>query len=241
LAPTRASPQRRLSSKTMTNCETTVSTIVRIRKSVAHACEDGTETTKVIDVQFDKDTLMFSAELPEYVAKHNGNMIDPMTVVSDTGNGAISIYEIRCAEYSRWRLGMNAPTQLWIGTFTGASDFVRTAFGFSSVCGIGATPVKVLPDGQMVAVLDDGSIGGPVGSKASATQPVLVDDTPEHRAKVQQLADSIQRAADILTALNLASNPTDYLMAIGDDWRQAPVPKQAELDLKPVVDEDDEL
>jgi len=30
-------------------------------------------------------------------------------------------------------------------------------------------------------------------------------------------------------------------MAIGDNWQQPPLAKQAELDLKPVVTDDDEL
>ena len=211
-----------------------------IRKSVTHSTEDGTLGTKVIDVFLDEDTMMFSANLPSYVAAMSSLSKCVSPIVEDTARAVIDTYEVCCEEYSRWEAGKQAPTQLWIGTYTSAGDFARTAFGFTAACGIGATPVKVLPNDQMLAVLDDGSLGGPVGPKGGALQPVVVADTPEIRAKVKSLADSIQRAADILNGLGLAANPVGYLMAIGDNW-QSPAPKQLALDLKPVVTDDDEL
>lgn len=222
------------------NCEAVMPNVITIRKSVTHSTEDGTLGTKVIDVFLDEDTMMFSAHLPPYVAEMtSAKCISP--IVEDTARDVISTYEVCCEEYSRWEAGKRAPTQLWIGTYTSVGDFARTAFGFTAACGIGATPVKVLPNDQMLAVLDDGSLGGPVGPKGGALQPVVVADTPEIRAKVKSLADSIQRAADILNGLGLAANPVGYLMAIGDNWQQPPLAKQAELDLKPVVTDDDEL
>ena len=222
----------------MTNCETDVSKFT-IRKSVSHVDEDGTMGATVIDVRFDEDTMMFTADLPPYVAA----MTSPKCsnpIVEETAREVIDTYEVCCDEYSRWDAGSKAPTRLWIGTYVNAGDFARSAFGFTAACGIGATPVKVLPNGQMLAVLDDGSLGGPVGPKGSVHQPVVIDDTPEHREKVQRLAGSIQRAADILTGLGMAANPDEYLMAISDNW-QSPAPKQLKLDLNPVVTEDDEL
>ena len=215
--------------------------VITIRKSVTHSTEDGTLGTKVIDVFLDEDTTLFSAHLPSYVAAMSSlsKCINP--IVEDTAKAVVDTYEVCCEEYSRWEAGKQAPTQLWIGTYTSAGDFARTAFGFTAACGIGATPVKVLPNDQMLAVLDDGSLGGPVGPKGGARMPVVVADTPEIRAKVKSLADSIQRAADILDGLGLAANPVGYLMAIGDNWQQPPLAKQLALDLKPVVTDDDEL
>jgi hypothetical protein len=210
-----------------------------IRKSVFHADEDGKHGAQVIDVTFNSETLLFSATLPDHVASYNGTVIDK-EITGDTAQGVIETYEIRCDEYSRWRLSVNAPQQLWIEIYSMAGDFARQMFDFTYCCGIGATAVKMLPDGQMVRVLDDGSFGGPVGSKGGTFQPVLIDDTPEHRAKVQTLAASIQRAADILTGLRTAANPGEYLMAIREDWQQQ-APVQGELPIEPIVGEDDEL
>ena len=210
-----------------------------IRKSVFHVDADGKPGSQVIDVRFNSGTLMFSAMLPDHVTTHNGTVVD-REITGDTATGVIETYEIRCEEYSRWRLSVDAPTQLWIGIYSMAGEFAKSAFGFTQCVGIGFTPVKRLPSGDMVQVLDDGSLGGPVGSKGHTFQPVLIDDTPEHRAKVQALAASIQRAADILAGLRFAADPGEYLMAIREDWQpQAPV--QGELPLEPVVDEDDEL
>jgi hypothetical protein len=211
-----------------------------IRKSVFHADEDGKPGSQVIDVTFNAETLLFSATLPDHVTSYNGTVIDK-GVTGDTAQGVIETYEIRCDEYSNWRLSVNVPTQLWIGIYSMAGEFARQMFGFTNCCGIGATPVKMLPNGQMVQVLDDGSLGAPCGSKGGTFQPVLIDDTPDHRAKVQTLAASIQRASDILAGLRIAADPGEYLMAIREDWQQQQTPVQGELPLEPVVDEDEEL
>jgi hypothetical protein len=216
-------------------CEATMSNIFTIKKSVFHANEDGTSGSQIIDVTFNADTMLFSAMLPAHVANYNGNEIDP-ELTGDTAQGVIETYEIRCDEYSRWRLSIGVPTQLWIGIYSMSGEFAKQTFGFTHCCGIGATPVKALPDGRMIAVREDGMLGGPVGSKGSVFQPVLIADTPEHRAKVQALADSIQRAADILADLRIAADPAAYLMQISDDWAP-PKPVQATLpfDAPPVV------
>ena len=210
-----------------------------VRKTVFHVDADGKPGSQVIDVRFNSGTLMFSAMLPDHVTTHNGTVVD-REITGDTATGVIETYEIRCEEYSRWRLSVDAPTQLWIGIYSMAGEFAKIAFGFMQACGIGFTPVKVLSNGDMVQVLDDGSLGGPCGSKGGTFKPVLIEDTPEHRAKVQALAVSIQRAADILVGLRTAANPGEYLMAIREDW-QPQTPVQGELPLEPVADEDDEL
>lgn len=198
-----------------------------IKKSVFHANEDGTSGSQIIDVAFDDQTMLFSAVLPAHVAKYNGNEID-REISGDTAQGVIETYEIRCDEYSRWRLAINVPTQLWIGMHITVGDFARETFGFTQVCGIGATPVKVLPDGKMLRVLDDGSLSTPVGSTGSVLQPVLIEDTPQHRAKVEELANSIQVADRILAGLRIAVDPAQYLMQIRNDWA-LPAPVQGEL------------
>lgn len=167
-----------------------------IRKSVFHCDEDGKPGSQIIDVRFNTGTLLFSAMLPAHVANYNGMTIYP-EIMGDTAQGVIETYETLCDEYSRWRLAIDAPTQLWIGTYSMAGEFAKSTFGFTHACGIGATPVKALPNGQMIEARDDGSLGNPVGNKGGS-MPVLIAYKPEHRAKVASLAASIQRAADIL-------------------------------------------
>ena len=120
-----------------------------------------------------------------------------------------------------------------------AGEFAKSTFGFTHACGIGATPVKALPNGQMIEARDDGSLGNPVGNKGGS-MPVLIADTPEHRAKVTSLAASIQRAADILVGLNTAANPAEYLMSIRSDW-EPNEPVQGELPLVVADPDDDDL
>ena len=219
-------------------CEADVSNNFTIRKSVFHCDEDGKPGSQIIDVTFNRYTLMFSAMLPAHVANYNGTTIDP-EITGDTAQGVIETYEIRCDEYSRWRLAIDAPTQLWIGTYSMAGEFAKSTFGFTHACGIGTTPVKVLPNGQMIEVLADGSIGNAVGNQG-ASMPVLIEDTPAHRAKVASLAAGIQQAADILAGLRIAANPAEYLMSIRGDW--APVePVRGELPLDVVSPDDDDL
>jgi hypothetical protein len=214
-----------------------------IKKSVFHANEDGTSGSQIIDVTFNAESMVFSVMLPPHVADYNGNAMDP-EISGDTAQGVIETYEVRCDEYSRWRLSIGLPTQLWIGVYLTAGDFAKQTFGFTHVCGIGASPVKVLPDGGMIEVRDDGSLGNPVGSKGSVFQPVLIEDKPDHRAKVQALAQSIQQAADILAGLRIAVDPAAYLMQISETWAP-PAPFQAALPFDPPVvkatDDDDEL
>ena len=221
-----------------TICEAAVSNNFTIRKSVFHCDEDGKPGSQIIDVTFNGDTLLFSAVLPAHAASYNGTTIDA-EITGDTAQGVIETYEIRCDEYSRWRLAVAVPTRLWIGIYGTAGEFAQTTFGFTNVCGIGATPVKVPASGQMVEVLDDGSIGNAVGNQG-ASMPVLIADTPEHRAKVASLAASIQRAADILAGLRIAADPAEYLMAIRDDWTPNE-PVRGELSLEVVPPEDDDL
>lgn len=209
-----------------------------IRKSVFHCDEDGKPGSQIIDVTFNADTLLFSAKLPAHVAKYQCTTID-VEITGDTAQGVIETYEIRCDEYGRWRLAIAVPTRLWIGIYSVPGDFAKTTLGFTNACGIGATPVKVLASGQMFEALNDGSIGNAVGDQG-ASMPVLIADTPEHRAKVASLAASIQRAADILAGLRIAADPAEYLMAIRDDWTPNE-PVQGELPLEVVRPEDDDL
>lgn len=221
-----------------TICEATVSNNFTIRKSVFHCDEDGKPGSQIIDVTFNADTLLFSAMLPAHAANYNGTTIDA-EITGDTAQGVIETYEIRCDEYSRWRLALAVPTRLWIGIYTTPGEFAKTTFGFTNACGIGATPVKVLANGQMIEALDDGSIGNAVGNQG-ALMPVLIEDTPEHRAKVASLAASIQRAADILAGLRIAANPAEYLMAIRGDWTQNEA-VQGELPFEVAPPNDDDL
>ena len=209
-----------------------------IRKSVFHCDEDGKPGSQIIDVRFNTGTLLFSAMLPAHVANYNGMTIDP-EIMGDTAQGVIETYETLCDEYSRWRLAIDAPTQLWIGTYSTADEFTKSTFGFTHACGIGATPVKALPNGQMIEARDDGSLGNPVGNKGGS-MPVLIADTPEHRAKVASLAASIQQAADILAGLRTAANPAEYLMSIRSDWKPNE-PVQGELPLVVAEPDDDDL
>lgn len=209
-----------------------------IRKSVFHCDEDGKPGSQIIDVRFNTGMLLFSAMLPAHVANYNGMTIDP-EIMGDTAQGVIETYETLCDEYSRWRLAIDPPTQLWIGTYSMAGEFAKSTFGFTHACGIGATPVKALPNGQMIEARDDGSLGNPVGNKGGS-MPVLIADKPEHRAKVASLAASIQQAADILAGLNTAVDPAEYLMSIRSDW-EPNEPVQGELPLVVADPDDDDL
>jgi hypothetical protein len=209
-----------------------------LRKSVFHCDEDGKPGSQIIDVRFNTGTLLFSAMLPAHVANYDYKGSDP-EITGDTAQGVIETYEIRCDEYSRWRLAIDAPTQLWIGTYSMACEFAKIAFGFMHACGIGATPVKALQNGQMIEVLDDGSLGNLMGNKGGSMS-VLIADTPEHRAKVASLAASVQQAADILAGLRTAADPAEYLMNIRSDW-EPNEPVQGELPLAIVEPDDEEL
>jgi hypothetical protein len=243
--PTKKTPHLKL----VTGTE--VSGTVVIKKSVFHANEDGTTETKVIGVHLNTESDTFEIVLPEHLViyrssgEEGGNLA---TVRATTAAEVVSRYESISENYSRWRLSLNGERMLWVGTHAKLSDFARTTFGIDASVSLGLKPVSRYTDkthGDSIVVID--KQGNPQGevTPLSIANPILIADTPENRAKVQSLIDSITQAAAVIDGARSAPDPAAYIQAINDKW-STDTPVQPDLFTSatpappPAVNPDDE-
>lgn len=231
--PTKKTPHLKL----VTGTE--VSGTVVIKKSVFHANEDGTTETKVIGVNLHTDSDTFEIELPEHLAEYQTGPGDNTLrqLRATTAAEVVSRYESISENYSRWRLSLNGERLLWVGTHAKLSEFARSVFGIDASVALGVKPVSRYVDkthGDSIVVIDEQ--GNPKGdlTPVALANPILIADTPENRAKVQSLIDSIAQAAAVIDGARNAADPAAYIQAINDKWStETPAPQ-------PAVNPDDE-
>lgn len=229
---------------------TEVSGTVVIKKSVFHANEDGTTEIKVIGVNLHTDSDTFEIELPEHLADYRTGPGDNTLrqLRATTAAEVVSRYESISENYSRWRLSLNGERLLWVGTHAKLSDFARTTFGIDASVSLGLKPVSRFTDkthGDSIVPVDEE--GNPKGdlTPISLANPILIADTPENRAKVQSLIDSIAQAAAVIDGARNAADPAAYIQAINDKW-STETPVQPDLFTSatpsppPAVNPDDE-
>ncbi len=215
--PTKKTPHLKL----VTGTE--VSGTVVIKKSVFHANEDGTTETKVIGVNLHTDSDTFEIELPEHLADYRTGPGDNTLrqLRATTAAEVVSRYESISENYSRWRLSLNGERLLWVGTNAKVSEFARSVFGIDASVALGVKSVSRYADkthGDSIVVIDEQ--GNPKGdlTPVALANPILIADTPENRAKVQSLIDSIAQAAAVIDGARAATDPAAYIQAINDKW-----------------------
>lgn len=183
---------------------------MEFNRSMMTVDEAGICSTDEILVRFSDDDL-FSINLPSHVA----SFLDiDCRVSGDTIVKTVELYEDKCDQYSKQRLSaVSTPMLLITGNWH--YTFGKQGSGVE----LGWMPVMqfVSPDGEMhvMTVRNDGTLGETWNDPFPGR---LIDDTPEHREKIQALVDSIKTAHAMLTDFNACSNPAEFLMAIGDDW-----------------------
>lgn len=216
------------SKRHLTKGDNTVSGTVVIKKSVFHANEDGTTETKVISVNYHTESDVFEIELPKHLAEYRtGPGNNTLLQLRDsTAAQVVAKYEDISETYSRWRLSLNGQRLLWVGTHAKVSDFAKSVFGIDSSVALGIKVVSRYTDkthgDAIVAIDDEGNPRGDVTPVALAN-PILIPDTPENRAKVQSLIDSIAAAAAVIEGARNAADPAAYIQAINDRWSVEPV------------------
>lgn len=216
------------SKRHLTKGDNTVSGTVVIKKSVFHANEDGTTETKVIGVNYHTESDVFEIELPKHLAEYRtGPGNNTLLQLRDsTAAQVVAKYEAISETYSRWRLSLNGQRLLWVGTHAKVSDFAKSVFGIDSSVALGIKVVSRYTDkthgDAIVAIDDEGNPRGDVTPVALAN-PILIPDTPENRAKVQSLIDSIATAAAVIEGARNAADPAAYIQAINDRWSVEPV------------------
>lgn len=216
------------SKRHLTKGDNTVSGTVVIKKSVFHANEDGTTETKVIGVNYHTESDVFEIELPKHLAEYRtGPGNNTLLQLRDsTAAQVVAKYEAISETYSRWRLSLNGQRLLWVGTHAKISDFAKSVFGIDSSVALGIKVVSRYTDkthgDAIVAIDDEGNPRGDVTPVALAN-PILIPDTPENRAKVQSLIDSIATAAAVIEGARNAADPAAYIQAINDRWSVEPV------------------
>lgn len=156
------------------------------------------------------DSGQFVANLPSYVAIHQEC---EGLIICDRLTDLIETYEDACDQYSKWRLMVKVTPMLFVSA---SSQFDAAPHGIVLRLSWFPVVVHTADTGELtVIVLDD------AGKYLRALSPELgrlIDDTPEHREKIQALVDSVKTASGLLNDFNACSNPAEFLMAIGDDW-----------------------
>lgn len=212
--------------------DNTITGTVVIKKSVFHANADGTTETKVIGVNYHTESDVFEIELPQHLAEYRmGSGNNTLRQLRDsTAAQVVAKYENISETYSIWRLSLNGERMLSVGTSPTISKFAQSVFGIDASVALGIRLVSRYTDkrhGDSIVVLDDD--GNPCGdvTPVALANPILIPDTPENRAKVQSLIDSIATAAALIEGARNAADPAAYIHAINDRWSVDP----AQLDL----------
>lgn len=170
---------------------------------------DGTTVLTPVDVSVDPKTGGFEMQLPNYVVE--GTNVEGPMLYADTLQGVVHAYEQVCDEYSRERLGIKAEPKLML-TWRNYVSTGAQHFGLQQQIGIGITEVFVVGD---ALYRRNGTVMGQrMRGEFVAIPQALLDDTPEVRAKYEELAESIRTAGTIFEDFYLAANPTDYFLKI---------------------------
>lgn len=183
---------------------------------VFHSNEDGTTVEKIVEIELNDD-LHFRMKLPDYIVQAFD--LHPF-VAAENALAAGAAYEAIADRYSKHRLCMGSEVLLMLDVCTFPS---HTGANLS----INLMPVvtRTDEDGAIHAYesMSDGSIGPLCNMKYAR----LLPDTPEIRAKAEELIGSIRRANKIMQGFLQAEDPGAYLLEISNDWKEStPLPAE---------------
>lgn len=201
-----------------------------------HAFEDGSTAQEPVTCFYDAVREDFVVFLPAYMR----GICEATTARGKSPVAATLSYEANCEHYSRTTLfAKSGVRKLAVPLRALPSDAARANYGISAQVAMGMCTVAVLPssdddDVSLIQVDDDGKLG-----KAFNTEQemVLIDDTPEHRAKLQALIDSINTAAQQLMELCNDASPAAYLAAI--HWGPQSGPTETPVAVATALEDDE--
>lgn len=198
-----------------------VSSVLLFRQAM-HANEDGIVSAQEVAFTFDPTWATFTAEQPKHytaiVSENDWCGSGPYFPSLDL---AVAKYEELSDRYSKWRLRQRAePNMLWIGRMSSSpSGFAVQYLGVNATLGIGMQRVGKFTDtesGELVLFNEDGTLAlGLVRNAEREKMPIIVvPDTPEIRAKVEAMVESIKTARALLDGIADAPDPVAYLLAM---------------------------
>lgn len=210
---------------------------LNFKVEVFHANEDGTTCQKQIDVQLDVSSGRFDTPIPKHYAKAFGYAEGYSFCMKDL-RAAIEQYESLGERYSELALVKAEPKFALMVRVDEREDH----HDFDATLRMGLVPVWLI-SGRLFC-RKEGEQG--IGAEFLKIPRALLDDTPEVRAKYEELAESIRTAGAIFKDIEQAADPTDYFLKIAhtEPTKPAAEPVQAELPLNtpaPTNPEDDEL
>lgn len=201
----------------------------------------GETSLEPVDVGFDPGEGTFAIHLPAWV--QNSEVRVGPVIYASTLKDATDSYEAACDEYSRLVLGVTFKPVIVVTT----AGRIWSASCFES----GQIDIecrRMFTDGHNFYYAgSDGTVSTKFGRIADFPGGTsIVDDTPEVRAKLAELCESVRRASMVISAMHEAADPTAYLLSISytDPKKPAAEPVQTELPLNtpsPTNPEDEEL
>lgn len=220
-------------------------------RELFHVNPDGQSDRKVVKLHMDGADAQFHVVLP----KHVGERQDPPTLVinGDSLQQVIHGYESAMEQYQRWRLKAKASPMIMLvkqsftespveGTHTFASfAFFAEHVYVSEPQQDGGRDVY-LRTGTTDNVLDFGDMGPKI--KVNENVIAFFPDNREVRAKVKQLADSVNTAGAILNSIKDA--PDDQKLTAFLNIGEAPAESKREAPANPAqqtlpLDDPDEV
>lgn len=163
----------------------------------------------------------FEMTLPEYV---NEALAHGPMVVADSLDGVIGQYEASCESYSVWRTGKRPIPMLALSMVLEPRLWARDELGIQRLLGIGLIEVSVesLSEGTPIYRRHENpELFGERLVNLEGRDYVLLPEIPKVRAKYEELAASIQTAADLLGKMSEALDPTAYFLAISHSSKPA--------------------
>lgn len=164
-----------------------------------------------------EETVAFDPESGEFIIglpKHVALMADYGNVHDKVLTEAVAKYEIACDNYSRQRLGITYEPVLMLVFATEAGGMAKQ-FGIGETLCIGLVPVALFAASRLGPTVttryryEDGSVGPEVRFAPNLNRWYL-PDTPEVRAKYEELAASMRKAGEILWGID----GPDYFLKI---------------------------
>jgi hypothetical protein len=178
-------------------------------RSLFHSQKDGTTGHEMIDVYLDPKTLLFSVNMPEYIAK------SPVEGAAEKLTGVAfgdlaSQYEKLNESYSRWKLMAQASPMLLIDVVSVPPDEGE----MSCIVSYSVRECFVTKDGRHISIQ-----GNPWINVATITG-TLVPHIMEIRNKLSAMMDSFNLAAGIVAEISKTDDPTDYIIKLEVPWAQ---------------------
>lgn len=180
-------------------------------RSLFHSQEDGTTGHETIDVYLDPKTLVFSVNVPEYIAK------SPVDGAAEKLTGVAfgdlaSQYEKLSEGYSRWKLMAQASPMLLIEAISVPADEGI----MSCMVSYSVRECFVTKDGRHVSIMGNPWID------VTVLTGTLVPHTMEIRDKLSSMMDSFNLAAKIVAEIGKTDDPADYITKLEVPWAQRP-------------------